>query len=86
MLATRRNKWLASSALLLLTLVIVLALITTGGATKGTSPYVGMGDVHRFEAQQMADLKPTALFSDHPYIGMGDLHYFEYLQQKPGAP
>ena len=74
-----RSKFLFIAVAVLVILVAVLAITSTTRASKNDAPYVGMGDLRRFEAQQAAEDAGT-LFADHPYVGMGDLRIFEYMQ------
>ena len=75
------------SKLLFATLLVVAAvfafqtLYNPGSAMKSNSTYVGMGDLHSFEAAQALP-KTGAATRNPPYVGMGDLHRYEFEQEE----
>lgn len=82
-----------STKLILIAVLIVAVVIATYEVIHARpvvqpfdrgSSYVGMGDVHRYEAQQALN-EAKLPGSDHPYIGMGDLRRYEFLQNQESA-
>jgi hypothetical protein len=80
---TKRFSILLFAALLVVAAVFAFqTLYNPGSAMKSNSPYVGMGDLQRFEAAQALP-KTGAAARNQPYVGMGDLHRFEAAQALP---
>lgn len=57
--------------------MLALALINVFPVSGFHDGRVGMGDLHRFEAQQVAQLSQT-MSAGNSYYGMGDLHLLEF--------
>jgi hypothetical protein len=74
-----RSKFLFIAVAVVAIVVAVLLITPKISASKNNAPYIGMGDLRRFEAQQ-ASQDAGKLLADHPYIGMGDLRRFEAQQ------
>lgn len=75
-----RSKFLLLAVAVLVILVAVIAITSTTSASRNNGPYVGMGDLRRFEAQQVSEVVGE-LFADHTYLGIGDLRLLEYMQE-----
>jgi hypothetical protein len=73
---TRSAKLIFGTALMIVALLALQACTTSGSAKNSNSSYVGMGDLHRFEAQ-VSTLGTAAEANNSAYVGMGDLHRFE---------
>ncbi len=78
---TRLAKLVFVSALMIGALVALQACTTSVAASESGQRYVGMGDLHRFEAQA-STLVTDAKAISPSYVGMGDLHRFEAQASK----
>ena len=84
----RFPKLVIGLALIVASLVALQAFSSPASAMKSIRSYVGMGDLHSFEALSrsssitgMGDLpRFDARNSSSSFIGMGDLHSYEALQ------
>lgn len=72
-------KLLIAATVIAVAAVVFLAIDNSGSAKVVSQPYVGMGDLHRFEAQNFV---PGTYVQENtkPYYGMGDLRRLENLQ------
>lgn len=70
-------KLLITAIVIAVAVVVFLAINNSGSAEVVSQPYVGMGDLHRFEAQNYI---PGSTPTPKSYYGMGDLRRLENLQ------
>lgn len=79
---TKRFSKLLFAALLVVAAVFAFqTLYNPGSAMKSNSTYLGMGDLHRYEAVQALP-KAAVTARNQSYVGMGDLHRFEFEQEQ----
>ena len=79
---TKRFSILLFTSLLVVAAVFAFqTLYNPGSAMKSNRTYVGMGDLHSFEAAQALP-KTGATTRNQPYVGMGDLHSYEFEQEE----
>jgi hypothetical protein len=71
-------KLLIAAAAIAVILVVFLTIDESSNAKIINQPYVGMGDLHRFEAEEYI---PGSTPTVKPYYGMGDLRRLENLQE-----
>jgi hypothetical protein len=81
---TRYLKLVIVPVLILAALIALQAFKPTAGAKNSNLPYIGIGDLRRYEAQ-LSITDTDALESSRPSTGMGDLHLFEMQQSIPGT-
>ena len=79
---TRLMKLIVAPALILAAIVTLQAFGPSSDAQESSRISAGMGDLHRYEAQQIIpDI--GAQEGSRPYVGMGDLRRYEALLTIP---
>lgn len=71
-------KLFIGATLIIVGLVVFLSLDNSGNAKIVNQPSMGMGDLHRFEAEGFI---PGSTPVEKSYYGMGDLRRLENLQE-----
>ena len=72
MKSTRVSKLIIITAIIITVIVALQVFNMTVISKESKQTYVGMGDLHRYEAQT----------TSRPYVGMGDLRRFEAMQEQ----